>query len=149
MSISETNKYQRGKIYKLLNTINVEVYVGSTCQKLLSKRMGKHREDALIHKTSPIYKMMNELGADKFYIELIMNYPCNSKDELVAKEREWIRNIDTLNKRIEGRTKKEYYEDNKDILAEKNKIYRENNSDMLKHKKHEYYENNKDDILEK
>ena len=104
MSNPEINKYQNGKIYKILNTEDDKVYVGSTCQKLLSKRMGKHREDALT-RTYPLYKHMNEIGIDKFYIELIMSYPCSSKDELIAKEREWIKAIGTLNKRIEGRTK--------------------------------------------
>ena len=148
MSELEINKYQRGKIYKLINTVNDEVYVGSTYQKLLSKRMGKHREDALVC-TSPIYKLMNEIGIDKFYIELIMHYPCNSKDELIAKERQWIKQIGTLNKRIEGRTKKEYREENKDALREKAKVYRENNTDILKQRKHEYYEKHKEQVNEK
>ncbi len=45
---------------------------------------------------------------------------------------------------IEGRTPKEYYNDNKDKVKE----YRENNKDKIKEFKKEYYENNKDRILE-
>ena len=34
--------YHKGKIYKILNTIDNEIYVGSTCE-LLSQRMARHR----------------------------------------------------------------------------------------------------------
>ena len=146
MSRPGINKYQKGKVYKLLNSVNDEVYVGSTCQKLLSKRMGKHREDALLH-NSPVYKLMKEIGIDKFYIELIENYPCNSKDELTAKENYWIRQISTLNTRIEGRTQKEYYEENKQHILENQKKYRELHRDTLAEYHQDYYEQNKEILL--
>ena len=44
---------------------------------------------------------------------------------------------------------KEYYENNKDKIAEKGKEYRENNKDKIAEKGKEYYENNKDKIAEK
>ena len=34
--------YQEGKIYKIYNTINVDLYIGSTTQKLC-ERMREHR----------------------------------------------------------------------------------------------------------
>ena len=37
--------YAKGKIYKIANDIDDEIYVGSTCQSL-SKRMGIHRQNA-------------------------------------------------------------------------------------------------------
>ena len=36
--------YSKGKIYKILNTIDDEIYVGSTCETL-SQRMARHRSD--------------------------------------------------------------------------------------------------------
>ena len=124
MSELEINEYQKGKIYKLLNAVNDEVYVSSTCQKYLSKRMGKHKEDASKHAT-PIYNLMNNLGYDKFYIELLEYYPCDSKDELTAREGYWIRQIGTINRRTEGRTKKEYSSENKVDILDKRKHYYE------------------------
>ena len=41
--MSENNKYQNGKIYKIWSMETDEIYVGSTCQPL-HKRMYDHRK---------------------------------------------------------------------------------------------------------
>ena len=83
---------------------------------------------------------MNEIGFERFRIQLIINYPCEDIYQLTQKEGEYIRLMGTLNKRIEGRTKKEYYENNKDKIKE----YYENNKDKIKEFQKEWYETNKD-----
>ena len=88
---------------------------------------------------------MDELGIDKFYIELVDDYPCNDKLELLAREGYWIKQIGTLNKQIQGRTKKEWREDNKEYIQEKRKEYREENNDKIKEKKKEYYHSHKEE----
>ena len=106
--------YKNSKIYKILNSIDDEVYVGSTTASL-SKRMGKHRSDFHNNEskqTYKIYKHMHKVGVDNFYIELIETCPCTSREELAAKEGQWIRQIGTLNKIISGRSNKEYWQDN-------------------------------------
>ena len=90
---------------------------------------------------------MNEIGCDAFYIELIENCPCSSKDELRAKEGEWIRRIGTLNKRIEGRTDKQYREDNKETLTEQKKKYYEENKEHITEYKKQWHEKNRDIVL--
>ena len=55
---------------------------------------------------------MHKVGVDNFYIELIETCPCASREELAAKEGQWIRQIGTLNKIISGRSNKEYWQDN-------------------------------------
>ena len=89
--------YSQGKIYKLLNYETDDVYVGCTTQ-LLCQRLAKHKQNLTDPRkcTTKLYTKMEELGPDKFYIELIENFNCNSKEELNAKEREWIRKIGTL-----------------------------------------------------
>ena len=37
------NKYQEGKIYKIVCNITGEVYYGSTIEKYLSSRLAKHK----------------------------------------------------------------------------------------------------------
>ena len=99
--------YQEGKIYKIYNTINDDIYIGSTSQKLC-ERMRQHRND---YKSSPrfnmlIYKAIREHGVENFYIELIDKYPCNDKDELRKTEGEYMRELKpSLNTQIAGRTK--------------------------------------------
>ena len=116
-----SRNYQNGKIYCIRNWVDDDIYVGSTCQPL-SKRMAWHRQSIRTQKKKhyKIYQKINDVGIENFYIELIENYPCGSKEELMRKEGEIIRTLNPLlNKRIEGRTRNEYYEDNKDIIKEK------------------------------
>ena len=122
--------YQNGKIYKILNHINDEVYVGSTTQSLC-KRMAKHRSDRKYHEYKPLYKLMNEIGVDKFYIELIEDYPCDNIEQLLRQEGFYIRQIGTLNKIFSGRTKTEYRNDNKEHMLERDKEYRETNKEKI------------------
>lgn len=44
-----------------------------------------------------------------------MKYPCVSRKDLEKKEGEFIRNMECINKNIAGRTKKQYYKENKDL----------------------------------
>jgi group I intron endonuclease len=112
--MENTNKYQRGKIYKLVNDIDDEFYIGSTCE-ILSKRKAKHKCDSKRLPDRTIYKHLNEIGWDTVDIILIENYPCNSKEELHARERYWIEELKpNLNKYIPTRTIEEYREQNKD-----------------------------------
>ena len=143
--MANTKDYQNGKIYTIRNHIDDEVYVGSTTQPL-SKRMTAHR-GAMKKETNygrKVYKHMNELGIQHFYIELYESYPCNSCEELAKREGEVIREIGTLNKRIEGQTKKEYYEANREHRQE----YYKANKSSIKDKIKEYQKANKGKISE-
>ena len=85
---------------------------------------------------------------DNYNIFLVENYPCNSKDELLSRERFYIENNECVNKCIPCRTRKEYIEANKDKIKEQTKEYREANKDKIKQMKAEYREANKDKIKE-
>jgi group I intron endonuclease len=142
--------YQEGKIYKIYNTINDDIYVGSTTLKLC-ERMRDHRkcvnDEAKQHFF--IYKAFRELGVENFFIELIEKCPCNDKDELRKKEGEWIRELKpSMNKNIAGRTINEYRIDNKEYIQEQNKQYRENNKEYIKEHNKQYYDINKEKVLE-
>jgi hypothetical protein len=80
-------------------------------------------------------------------IELIKLFPCDCKKELEKEEGKYIREYKNIcvNRRIAGRTQKEYREDNKKKIKEK----RENNKDILKEYNKKRYENNKVKIKEK
>jgi hypothetical protein len=107
--------YQNGKIYQIINTINDEVYVGSTCSSL-SIRMCKHRY-YVNHCNTPVYKAFKEIGVGNLLIELIEYYPCNTKEELNRREGEWIRKIGTLNRMVAGRTTAERYDEYAGVIA--------------------------------
>ena len=139
--------YSKGRIYKRLNTITDDVYVGSTCQPL-RKRLYEHKAKigSPRYEKNKLYCKMHELGFDNFYIELIENYPCSTREELRAREGEWIRKIATLNKLIAGRDSKGYYDDNAELLRQKSKDYREQHKEQTKQYNKQYREANTDKI---
>ena len=133
--------YSKGKIYKILNNIDDEIYVGSTTETL-GQRMAKHRHSIKAKPQYNLYNHMHELGVENFYIELIENYPCNDVYELRAREGHVIRQIGTLNKRIAGRTYKEWYDDNTEVVSQKRKEHRQNNLDDVRARDREYRQQN-------
>ena len=78
--------YKNGKVYKLVNNIDNLIYIGSTTCRL-STRMALHRLHAKKNYTTNLYKHMNKLGINNFKIILIEYCSCNSKDELLRRER--------------------------------------------------------------
>ena len=151
-----SKSFQNGKIYQILNSINDEVYIGSTCQPL-SKRMVKHRW-GMNNQKMRLYDMMKELGADKFYIELVEEYPCDNIEQLRQREGHYIRQLGTLNSRVDGRTITEWRQDNaerlatvenKEHIAANKKAYRERHLEEIKVKEREYEQLHKGERYEK
>jgi predicted GIY-YIG superfamily endonuclease len=108
--------YQNGKIYKIVDNTNGDIYVGSTICSL-QKRLRGHKTDS---------KGRTDISSSKiifnndYKIELIENYPCNSLKELLQREQYYIDNTDCINKCNAKMDKKEYNKqyknDNKDII---------------------------------
>ena len=155
--------YKNGKIYSIRNYITNDIYVGSSCEPHLSRRMVKHRSQMNNERDQnmQLYQKMRELGVENFYIELIEDYPCENNDQLRAREKHYIREMATLNKRVETRTVKEWREDNKEHIQEwrkqhyqehqeeikeKVKQYAEENPEKVKQQKKDYYEQHKEQI---
>jgi hypothetical protein len=140
--------FSKAKIYKITNDYNNDVYVGSTCD-LLTKRFSYHKSDYRKERCQnmPIYKLMNEIGFERFRIELIEDYPCQDRYQLRQREGNFIREIGTLNKVIAGRSsqqsQKEYYEANKEHI---NKLNREYNKEYKKVNKVKIQEYRKEKI---
>ena len=63
-----------------------------------------------------ITKKMNALGVENFYIELVEECPCDNIEQLNRKEGEWIRKLSTMNQKVQGRTKAEYF---KEVIEKK------------------------------
>ena len=99
------NKYEKGKIYKIVNdNMPDKVYYGSTIQKL-NDRFNNHR---CINNNNTRTKELFEKGEPR--IELVEDYPCSSKIELEKRERFYIENNKCVNKTIPTRSRKEYRE---------------------------------------
>lgn len=140
--------YKNGKIYVIRNHINDKVYIGGTTTTL-TKRLSWHKTSNRKYK---IYQAFKEIGVDHFYIELVEDYPCNSKSELTTREGFFIRQFDSYvngyNMRIAGRNQKEYNEDNKEHLSLHNKNKYDNNKDIYIQKSKDYSQKNKEKVAE-
>ena len=147
--------YQNGKIYKIVNDVNDDIYIGSTCNPLWS-RFACHKSYTKLEqqKNRKLYKTMLEIGVEHFKIILIEVFKCDTKDELRAREDFFIRTIKpSLNSANAVRTKedvreykKEYQNLNKERLSEENKQYYIENKETFSEKRAEYYEKNKEKI---
>ena len=108
----ESNRYQNGKIYRIVDNGYNKCYIGSTIEAL-SSRMAKHRALYRVHlnggkASCKVLDIFDECGIDNCKIELIEEYPCDNKMQLLKREGFHIQNTNCVNKRVEGRTKQEY-----------------------------------------
>lgn len=71
------SKYQNGKVYKVVNDIDDQIYVGST-QQSLAKRWGDHISAAKTGCKIKLYDLMEKYGSEHFKIILLANIECNS-----------------------------------------------------------------------
>jgi len=127
----EPKSYQNGQIYAIRSYQTDMIYIGSSCT-LLSKRLYQHKKE--YESQRKYYSSFEILKYDDAYIELLEDYPCNSKRELEKREGELIRQHKQfcVNCNIVGRTAKEYREDNKEEIKEKKKIYFQKNKERIK-----------------
>ena len=135
----DDNNFQNGKIYRLTCDDPNLIYYGSTIMSL-EKRL-KHHKSASNRSVS---RQMRDFGGLK--IELLEQYPCNSKKELLDKEQYYIQNNQCINQRRALLTKEQrlqqkraYYERN----TEKFKEYREANKEKSKEYMRAYYQSKK------
>ena len=144
--------YQKGKIYKIECNITGEVYIGSTCESTVARRLTTHVDSYKQWKKDKLNKAktysFDIIDRNDYQIYLIENYPCNNKDELRAREghimKQYKLDSNCINFNIPKRTRKEYYEDNKDKIKNKQKEWYENNKNrILENHKEQYCENKK------
>jgi hypothetical protein len=91
---------------------------------------------------------MLEIGFDNFYIELVENYPCDNKDQLRAREGFFIRERATLNHMIEGRTRKEREEEERDRINASKRETRLKKLEQYKEMAKNWRDNNHDKVLD-
>jgi hypothetical protein len=120
--------YNNGKLYRIYNPHIEESleYVGSTCQPLLCTRMAIHRYGYKSKRLKMIggemssFKLFDEYGVENCIIELLENYPCADRQELLRREGQVTQERkNTVNIRFAGRTEAEYHQQ-PHILASKN-----------------------------
>ena len=146
------NRYENGKIYKIVDVGYNKCYIGSTTEPL-SKRMERHKgkyksylKGMTEHTRS--FHIFDEFGVDNCKIELLEVYPTNSKEELLKREGHHIKNNQCVNKQVAGRSHKEYYLDNKEDCLRKNREYNQKNKEKVAERVKAYSEANREEIAQ-
>ena len=125
-------KFENGKIYKVYSPQEEGLcYIGST-YLTLEERYQNHKDHYkswLKGKADfvTVYKLFEK--HDDCVIEKIEDFPCNNEQELKHREGHYQRLIPCVNKKIEGRTREEYYQDNKQKYINYQKQYHEINKE--------------------
>ena len=139
--------YKQSKIYAIHCLTSGTQYIGSTTNKTLARRLAEHKSDHTRYiKELKKYKMssFDIIDTGNYQIELIELYPCDTKDELHAREGYFIRTLECINKVVPGRTKTEYYQDNKKQILANRKQYSQDHPEQKTTKNRIYYQNNKE-----
>ncbi len=132
--------YKNGKIYTIRCKLDSSlIYVGSTVETLCS-RFSKHKHQSKLSPHIHFYSAISDWN--DWYIELVEDFPCERKEQLLKREGEIMREIGTLNHQLPGnylaKNKQQYMKD-----------YRKEKSEQIKICKQENYQKNKDTISAK
>ncbi len=132
--------YKDGKIYTIRCKLDSSlIYVGSTVETLCS-RFSKHKYQSKKNPEIHFYSAISDWN--DWYIELVEDFPCERKEQLLKREGEIMREIGTLNHQLAGnyltRGEQQYM-----------KEYREQNAKQIKNCKQEHYKKNKELISAK
>ena len=128
--MEDFGRYQNGKIYKLVNSVDDKIYIGSTCSTL-AKRKSAHKGTCKREIGRRVYAHLSTIGWDKIDIVLIESFPCNSKEELFKREHYWIDTLKPqLNKEgvqefIKNPKKQVYYREHEEEIKQRSKIRRQ------------------------
>ena len=133
------NKYEKGNFFQIVDVGFNKCYIGSTTESL-KRRMARHRQHYIKYQNGSDRQfersvfLFEEFGLDNCKILLIKNFPCKNKEELEREEgQEILRNIEKcVNRVVVGRTRKEYYDTNREKHLEKKREHRLNNIEQYK-----------------
>jgi hypothetical protein len=142
--MTELNRYANGKIYMIESASAGLCYYGSTCMPL-RKRLHAHKH--AYHKQGEITSVII-LDQPDYKIVLVEEFPCENKQQLHAREAYYIRNNECVNKVMPNRSRKEYYQENKERISETRKKYYQDNKEHLSETKKKYYQDNKEHLSE-
>ena len=149
--------YQNGKIYRLGSNQIEKYYIGSTCMEL-NERLWAHKSsyNTFIKggKKTSAHEILKYPDA---YIELIELFPCETNEQLLLQEGEYIKlnKDDIVNLVIAGSTfdekavklsvqtrHKKWYDLHKADILERKKIYRDTNNVELNEKRRQDWADN-------
>ena len=122
------------KIYKITCLETGEAYYGKTC-RTMKERMKDHKKQSNDCTSKQIIDRGNYKTEELEKCE---------EEQSLERESYYIKNFDCINRTVPGRSKTEYYFDNKERMNELGKKWYHNNKDECKKRFIEYREKNKE-----
>ena len=116
------NKFHNSKIYKLTDNTNNQVYIGSTVQTLKQRLQG-HKSGAKTSKEGCGCASKSIIDNGDYKMELLEEFSCENKRELLIKEQSYIDKYDCINKVNSHTDPKERYLLNRDKILIKKREY--------------------------
>lgn len=135
-------------LYKIFYN-SLLLYVGSTNN--IQRRKREHKKSLNNGFDRPLYNYLrnNNIKFEQLIFEIIETDIDNKCDLLLAEGAMIKELLPVCNERIEGRTNKEWRNDNIEKIKENKRQYREKNIEKIKEYKKQYYEQNIEKIKEK
>lgn len=131
-------------IYMLKSKNSPKFYIGGT-RRSLACRLSQHKYDYNKHLNGTrfyvtSFEVIKHGDVEIIELEKRINSTTLDKTKLERYYVEKFRDdVNLVNKYMPGRTKREYYEENKKMLMEKHKIYNEENKDKIRDINRKHY----------
>ena len=152
--------YNLSKIYKIVDNTNGNIYIGSTCEPTLARRLAGHRQNykRYLENKKNFITSFNILKNDNY--EIVLLEECKditTKDQLHKRERFYIENNDCVNivrnvglQNELGKVEyqKKYHQENKEKILEQQKQYNQDNKEKMSEYNKQYKQDNKEKISE-
>jgi hypothetical protein len=139
--------YNNAKIYKIIDNTTDSIYIGSTCELTLARRLAGHVSAYKLYLNGKLKFYMTSfeiLKNDNYDIILIADCPCKRKDQLHLLERHYIEHNICVNKAIPIRKLEEHQKYQKEYQKE----YEKNNCEKLQKYRQKRHQNNKEKLNE-
>jgi hypothetical protein len=113
--------YNKGKIYKIVDNTNDNIYIGSTCEPTLARRLAEHKNKFKLYLNGKYHftSSFKILENNDYDIVLLEDVKCENRDQLFQRERYYQDLIPNINKLKNARTS----EENKQVKYDSNKAY--------------------------
>ena len=145
--------YLNGKVYKIVDNTNGNVYIGSTAEPTLARRLAGHVRTYKhwVRTGKGNTKSFDIIKNGDYRIVLLETCPCSNKDELTQREQHHMDHNECINQKrayLTAEQREEYFKqygiDNKDKRKEYNAQYHIDNQEKRKQCSAQWHFDNKE-----
>lgn len=121
--------FKKSKIYKIECRKTGLKYIGSTTGAI-SRRLAQHKH-RISSEVENQYSCCEIIKNGDYFIDILEECPCDTKRELLLRERYWFERTDCVNRQVPSRTKEEYRLQNREKHNEYCRNYYQSNKERL------------------